>query len=292
MIQSMTGYGRSEGRFDNYTIIVELRSLNNRYLDCTIRVPRLYLFIEEQIKSALQKAISRGKVDVYVTIEGATDVSAGISVNHAVVAHYCAAFAELAATHSLDSQVTTYQMSQLPDVLVVEKSPEKVEEVGTQILSVLQTALADFSRMREQEGTHLRNDLLNHSNAVNQLVLKIQERTPITVLEYRKKLEKRMFEMLSAVPLDENRVIAEAALFADKVAVDEELVRLLSHLAQLDVLLSEETPVGRKLDFLVQELNREANTIGSKCNDIEIAHWVVDMKAELEKIREQTQNIE
>ncbi len=292
MIKSMTGYGRGEGNFGGRTITVEIRSVNNRYLDCSVRIPRIYLFVEEQVKAVIGQEISRGKVDVFVTLEGAEGNLVEISVNRPVAKGYFQAYAELAEMFQVKNDLTSSQLATLPEVLLVEKAKENVEQVGGQILSVVQQAMQDFHVMRQREGEKLHDDLLSRANQVENLVAIIEERSPLTVSEYQQKLELRMKEVLSASQLDEARILTEAAIFADKVAVCEETVRLYSHLSQLRRMLEEEGAVGRKLDFLIQEFNREANTIGAKCSDIEISRQVVELKAEIEKMREQVQNIE
>lgn len=292
MVKSMTGYGKGEAIFGGRTITVELRSVNNRYLDCAVRIPRLYLFMEDQIKSHLQKHISRGKVDVFVTFEGTEGDPVRIAINRSVADSYVNAYAQLAETYQLTNDLALSTLAKLPDVLTVEKSQEDVKQVGEQILKVLSLAMTQFSAMREREGLQLKEDILERSDQVEALLGNIKARSPVTLLEYRQKLEARMQEILANSQFDQSYILAESAIFADKVAVAEETVRLDSHLLQLREMLHEGGPIGRKLDFLVQEFNRETNTIGSKCNDIEISRWVVDMKAEIEKIREQTQNME
>lgn len=292
MVKSMTGYGRNEVLFEGYSISIELRSVNHRYFDCTIRLPRGYLFLEDAIKTKVQKEISRGKVEVFVNIDGLSDGASKIIVNHSIAKSYCDAFHELAETYHLDRTVSAFDLSKLPEVLSLEHSQEELDHIGDEILSILSKALEEFSQMRQKEGDTLRKDILVHCKEIQSLVEKIEVRSPQTVDEYREKLHRRLSEVLSAVPINEERVLTEAAIFADKIAVCEETVRIHSHLSQLTLLLQQNGATGRKLDFLIQELNRESNTIGSKCNDIEISHWVVDLKAELEKIREQIQNIE
>lgn len=292
MVNSMTGYGKGEATFQGRTITVELRAVNNRYFDSAVRIPRLYLFMEDQIKSTLQRHISRGKVDVFVSLEGSEGSPVEISINRPLADGYYKAYAQLAQTYQLENDLTLSALAKLPEVLVLEKSKEDVQAVGEQILSVLALALQEFSAMRQREGSQLKEDILSHSHQVHTLLTHIEERSPHTVQEYRQKLEARMAEILENTQIDPSHILTEAALFADKVAVDEETVRLHSHLLQLREMLEQGGAVGRKLDFLIQEFNREANTIGSKCNDIQICRWVVDMKAEIEKIREQTQNIE
>ena len=292
MVKSMTGYGRAEETINGCTITVELRSVNNRYLDCNIRIPRLYLFAEDAIKARVQGSISRGKVDVFVTLDNAGAGKVQVSVNKPVADGYHAALKELAATYGLSDDISVSLLSRFPEVLLAEKAEEDVEQMAKDICSVLDRALSDFDQMRTREGGRLRDDILSRAAAIEEKVSVVEARSPQTVSEYRAKLEARMNEVLSNTQIDPNRILAEAAIFADKVAVDEETVRLRSHLSQLREMLSKGGATGRKLDFLIQEFNREANTIGSKCSDIEIARHVVDIKAEIEKIREQVQNIE
>ena len=292
MVKSMTGYGRAEDTLNGCTITVELRSVNNRYLDCNVRMPRLYLFAEETIKSRVQNTISRGKVDVFVTLDSTGGEQVQVSVNQPLADGYYAALIQLAERYGLSKDISASLLSRFPDVLLAEKAEEDVEQRAQDICSVLDRALADFDQMRTREGARLEADVLSRAARIEKLVGKVEERSPQTVAEYRAKLEARMNEVLSNTQLDPARILTEAAIFADKVAVDEETVRLRSHIGQLRHMLEQGGATGRKLDFLIQELNREANTIGSKCSDIDIARHVVDIKAEIEKIREQVQNIE
>ena len=292
MVKSMTGYGRAEDTLNGCTITVELRSVNNRYLDCNVRMPRLYLFAEETIKSRVQNTISRGKVDVFVTLDSTGGEQVQVSVNQPLADGYYAALTQLAERYGLSKDISVSLLSRFPDVLLAEKAEEDVEQRAQDICSVLDRALADFDQMRTREGARLEADVLSRAARIEELVGKVEERSPQTVAEYRAKLEARMNEVLSNTQLDPARILTEAAIFADKVAVDEETVRLRSHIGQLRHILEQGGATGRKLDFLIQEFNREANTIGSKCIDIDIARHVVDIKAEIEKIREQVQNIE
>ena len=292
MVKSMTGYGRAEDTLNGCTITVELRSVNNRYLDCNVRMPRLYLFAEETIKSRVQNTISRGKVDVFVTLDSTGGEQVQVSVNQPLAAGYYAALTQLAERYGLSKDISVSLLSRFPDVLLAEKAEEDVEQRAQDICAVLDRALQDFDQMRTREGARLEADVLSRAARIEELVGKVEERSPQTVAEYRAKLEARMNEVLSNTQLDPARILTEAAIFADKVAVDEETVRLRSHIGQLRHMLEQGGATGRKLDFLIQEFNREANTIGSKCSDIDIARHVVDIKAEIEKIREQVQNIE
>lgn len=288
----MTGYGRGEAVLNGRTITVELRSVNNRYLDCTVKLPRIYVFAEDAIKARVQQHISRGKVDVFVTIGQSEAGDVKISVNKPVADGYYAALCALRDTYGLRDDISVGLLSRFQDVFLVEKTQEDLEAVSADLCQVLELALADFDAMREREGEKLLQDVRGRADTIAALTAQVEERAPGIVRDYRARLEAKMAEVLQNTQLEASRILTEAAIFADKVAVDEELVRLRSHLSQLDHMLSAGGAVGRKLDFLIQEFNREANTIGSKCGDIEAARVVVDIKAEIEKIREQIQNIE
>ncbi len=292
MIKSMTGYGRARETLHGRDITVELRSVNNRYLDCTVKMPRMYIFAEDAIKSMVQKSISRGKVDVFLTIDTIGADQAVISVNTALAEEYLQGIRTLAAELDLPENVTAWDLSRLPDVLTVTKAEEDLEAVSADLCAVLAKAIEAYNAMREREGQKLAEDILGRLDTIEALTAAVEERSPQTVAEYREKLLERMREVLGSATVDEGRLLTEAAIFADKVAVDEETVRLRSHLSQLREMLQGSEPIGRKLDFLIQEVNRESNTIGSKCCDVDIARKVVDLKAEVEKIREQVQNIE
>ena len=292
MIKSMTGYGRGEAVLHGRPITVEVRSVNNRYLDCTVKLPRIYVFAEDAIKAAVQSHISRGKVDVFITIGPSESGDVSISVNRPVADGYYAALCALRDAYGLKDDISVSLMSRFQDVFLVEKTQEDLEAVSADICSVLELALRDFDAMRLREGEKLGQDVLSRAASIEGLVSKVEVRSPDIVADYRARLTAKMAEVLQNTQLDESRTLTEAAIYADKVAVDEETVRLRSHLSQLRHLLQQEGAIGRKLDFLIQEFNREANTIGSKCNDIETAGYVVDIKAEIEKIREQIQNME
>ncbi len=292
MVKSMTGYGRARETLNGRDITVEVRSVNNRYLDCTVKMPRTYVFAEDAIKSRVQKAISRGKVDVYVTIDTtAADVSV-VAVNEPLARSYYEALMKLKETFTLEGDVTPMALAKFPDVLTVTRAEEDLETVAADICAVLEQALQAYNEMRAVEGERLAADISGRVSTIESVVSKVEERSPQTVAEYRARLTGKMNEVLQSTTIDESRILTEAAIFADKIAVDEETVRLRSHIAQLRAMLQDSQPVGRKLDFLIQEVNRECNTIGSKCNDLTIAQDVVNMKAEVEKIREQVQNIE
>lgn len=294
MIRSMTGYGRGEATQNGRKITVELRSVNNRYLDCGVKMPRAYIFAEDAIKTRVGKAISRGKVDVFINIVQTEGEAFAVAVNEELAKSYIDALQKLITMGAgqVESSYRATDLARFPDVLTVEKKEEDLEAIAEEICAVLDVALEDFNRMREREGEKLANDILNRANIIEEFTGKVEQRSPQTVAEYRARLEAKMQEVLQNTQLEESRILTEAAIFADKIAVDEETVRLRSHLEQLRDMLSKGGATGRKLDFLIQEFNRETNTIGSKCNDIEISRMVVDMKAEIEKIREQVQNVE
>ena len=295
MVKSMTGYGRGELSFeDGVQLTVELRAVNNRYLDCTVKMPRAYIFAEDAMKSRVQKGAVRGKVDVFVTIVRGCGDDMVVTVNEELAKSYIDALYKL---HDLGGgkvrrEYYATDLARFPDVLTVEKAEEDPEQMKGRLLSVLDLALEDFNAMRTTEGGRLAEDVLGRADTIEKLLGEVEERSPQTVNDYRTRLEAKMREVLQNTQIDEARLLTEAAIFADKVAVDEETVRLHSHLGQLRELLGTGGAVGRKLDFLIQEFNREANTIGSKCSDVEITRRVVDMKAEIEKIREQVQNLE
>lgn len=292
MIKSMTGYGSAKGQYDGFEITVELKSVNNRYLDTSVRLPRSFLFAEDAVKSAVQAHISRGKVDVFVSIDtsGADDMV--VKVNEPLLRSYVEAINHIANEYSLTNDLTAMSIARVPDVLSVERRDINAEEIASVIKNVAEQALCDFDAMRLREGEKLRDDVLSRVDTISELVSTVERESPKTVAEYRARLEQKMAEVLGTAGIDENRILAEAAIFADHIAVDEETVRLRSHMSQLTTMMNGASPIGRKLDFLIQEFNREANTIGSKCQNSDIAHVVVDIKSEIEKIREQIQNIE
>ena len=292
MVKSMTGYGRAQGSFSGGDILVEIKSVNNRYLDCGVKLPRIYGFAEEAVKAAVQKSISRGKVDVFITISSAGAENVKISLNAPVVEGYLAALKQIAADYGVRDDISVSSLSRFPDVFLVEKQEEDEQEVREAVLAVVGEALEAFDAMRTREGDALRRDMTEKSDQILDLVSKVEARNPETVAAYRERLTNKMQEVLGNTAIDEARILQEAAIYADKVAVDEETVRLRSHVDQMRSMLSEGGVMGRKLDFLMQEMNREANTIGSKCSDVAEARTVVDIKALLEKLREQIQNIE
>lgn len=292
MVKSMTGYGRAREMRNGRDITVEVRSVNNRYLDCTVKMPRAYIFAEDRMKARVQQAISRGKVDVFVTIDASAADAAVVAVNEPLARGYYDALTRLKTMFDLSGDITPEVLAKFPDVLAVTKAEEDVEAIAADICAVLDDALAAYNDMRAVEGEKLAADVAGRITTIEAVVGKVEERSPQTVAAYRQRLEAKMQEVLQSTTIDESRILTEAAIFADKIAVDEETVRLRSHIAQLQAMLVSGEPVGRKLDFLIQEVNRECNTVGSKCNDLTIAQDVVNMKAEVEKIREQVQNME
>ena len=292
MIKSMTGYGRARKTLNKRDITVEVRSVNNRDLDCTVKMPRMYTFAEDAIKQCVQKAISRGKVDVFITVDASAADVAKVTVNRELAAGYAAALRELSEVCGTEPHITPEQLSRFPDVLTVTKADEDLETVSADFCEVLTEALNSYNEMRAAEGAKLAEDILNRLSTIEEYTTQVEKRSPETVREYREKLTSRMQEVLQNTTIDAQRILTEAAIYADKTAVDEETVRLRSHVAQLRGMVESNEPMGRKMDFLIQEVNRESNTIGSKCNDVEIARVVVGLKAEVEKMREQVQNVE
>ena len=291
MIKSMTGYGRARENRNGRDITVEVRSVNNRYLDCTVKLPRAYIFAEDAVKARVQKAVSRGKVDVFITMESAGSDDAVVTVNEPLARAYCKALSQLEALGAKGG-VSAVELARFPDVVTVTKAEEDLEAIAGDICAVLDQALAAYNDMRAVEGRKLAEDVVSRAGTIEQCVGVVEERSPQTVEEYRQKLFAKMQEVLGSTNIDEGRILQEAAIYADKVAVDEETVRLRSHIAQLRAMVESVKPVGRDMDFLVQEFNRECNTIGSKCKDLRITETVLQMKAEVEKIREQVQNVE
>ncbi|MDF2633024.1 MAG: YicC family protein [Caproiciproducens sp.] len=292
MIRSMTGFGRCEDTINGRDIIIEIKSVNHRYFEFSSRITRGYGFLDEKLKSYLQGQIFRGKIDVYVSIETLEDTDSQVLVNHSLAAGYVNALHELAQRYSLRDDISVSTVSRYSDIFTVHKAPEDEEIIWNAVKEVTNKALDSFIRMREAEGARLKADVLQRAETILATVGKIEERSPQTIIEYQQKLKQRLSEMLGDSNIDEQRILTEAAIFADKIAVAEETVRLRSHFEQFSNMLNSNEAVGRKLDFIVQEMNRETNTIGSKCVDSQIAYMVVDIKAEIEKIREQIQNIE
>ncbi len=292
MIKSMTGFGRATKEIDGYVISVELKSVNHRYFEFNCRIPRQYGFIEDKMKSYVNSKVARGKIDCFVSIEALNTESAEVVVNHTMASAYIKALKELSAEYDLKEDFGTNSISHYPDVLVVKKAEEDEEKLWSYVKEVATEAIDKFISMREVEGEKMKEDIYSRGQYILDAVSFVEKRSPETVKEYNSKLIERVHELLGDVSLDEGRVLQEVAIYADKVAVAEETVRLRSHIEQLNNFLNSKEAIGRKMDFLVQEINRETNTIGSKANDVEIARKVVDIKAEIEKIREQIQNIE
>ena len=292
MIKSMTGFGSAKGTVEGLNITVELKSVNNRYLDVSVRMPRSFMFAEEAVKSAVQRHISRGKVDVFVSVDSSDAGDITVKVNEALLKGYIDAVRSISEEYSLPADMTAFGVSRFPDVLSVEKKDLDADAISAGIVDITEHALDDFDAMRLREGEKLRDDVLGRLETITGFVADVETKSPETVKEYRARLEAKMAEVLGSAGIDENRILAEAAIFADHIAVDEETVRLRSHMSQLKKMINGSSPTGRKIDFLIQEFNREANTIGSKCQNSDIAHTVVELKSEIEKIREQIQNIE
>ena len=292
MIKSMTGYGRAVETINNREFTVELRSVNNRYLDCSVRLPRILSFAEDAVKQAVKASVSRGKVDVFISVRSEGGEEIQVSLNPNVLEGYLKAMRQMVDQYGVKDDISVSTVSRLPEVFVMEKPELDEEQLQKDLMQVVQAALSGYDAMRLQEGKALDQDLRSRGETILDLVSQVEAGNSQTVVDYRNRLEAKLKEVLNNTAIDESRILTEAAIFADKVAVDEETVRLRSHLKQMNAMLDGGGAVGRKLDFLLQEMNREANTIGSKCTDVNLARIVVDIKAELEKIREQTQNIE
>lgn len=292
MVRSMTGFGRAKAEIDSLDITVEIKSVNHRYFEFSCRVPRAYSFLEEKIKSKLSAAISRGKVEVCVLIDFNNENSTLIEVDKQYTAAYLNAIKSLSKEFGIKNDIKASCLIGNNDIFKVKRQVLEDEVITNAVFTVLDEAIKNFITMRSEEGERLFNDVKNRTEFILEKVAFIEERSPETVAEYRNRIEQKIKELLGDTSIDEQRILTEVAIFADKVAVAEETVRLRSHIKQFETLVSSSDAVGRKLDFIVQEMNREANTIGSKAQDIEIAHTVVDIKSEIEKIREQIQNME
>lgn len=292
MIKSMTGYGKSEQTIDSLNVTVEIKSVNHRYFEFSARVPREYGFLEEKLKKYCNSLITRGKVECYVSVEDLDEREMEVNVNETLAAGYVKALKELSERFGLKDDISAVTLSRYPDVITLHKASEDEERIWNAVKTVAETAVSKFIEMRETEGSKLRGDILSRADYIIECVEFIEGRSPETVREYNEKLKQRMKELLGDAAVDEQRLLNEAAIYADKIAVDEETVRLRSHISQLREFMNSSEAIGRKLDFLVQEINREANTIGSKAQDVDIAKKVIAIKAEVEKIREQVQNIE
>ena len=292
MIKSMTGYGSAKGTVAGLEISAEIKSVNNRYLDISVRMPRSFIFAEDAVRAAAQKHVSRGKLDIFVSVDSSAAGDMTVKVNEPLLKGYIEAINHISEEYGLPCDLSAVSVSRFPDILCVEKSDLDAEAISEGISSVVEKALCDFDAMRCREGEKLCADVLSRAETISSLVSCVERESPRTVEAYRARLYQKVSEVLSSSSVDESRILAEAAIFADHIAVDEETVRLRSHISQLRGMLDGGSPIGRKLDFLIQEFNREANTIGSKCQNSDIAHVVVDLKSEIEKIREQIQNIE
>lgn len=292
MIKSMTGFGRAQDTVDRMNISVEIKSVNHRYFEFSSKVPRMYGFLDEKLKTHIQSFVARGKIDCFVTIEELEDDNCTVSINHSLASGYINALAELSEKYGIENDVTATTLSKYYDIFSVHKDEADEERVWNAVRTVTDRALSSFIAMREREGEKLKNDILSRCDIILENVGFIEERSPQTVIEYNAKLLERMKTVLEDVHVDEQRLLTEAAIYADKIAVAEETVRLRSHVEQMCEFMNSNAAIGRKADFLIQEFNREANTIGSKAQDVAIAKKVIDIKSEVEKIREQIQNIE
>ena len=292
MIESMTGYGRVQSVIDGMNITVELKSVNHRYFEFASKIPRNYGFLDDKIKKYIQTRVARGKIDCYISIEMLEAQPADVVINHTLAAGYVKALTELAKVYDLKDDITATAVARYPEIFSVRKAPEDEDKIFNSVKQVLDMALDGFIEMRIKEGENLRNDILSRVKIIEERLEFIEKASPKTLEDYITRLRQRIKDLIGDAILDEQRILTEAAIFADKIAVAEETVRLHSHLQQLESMMKSDDAVGRKLDFLVQEINRETNTIGSKAQDVEIAKAVVDIKAEVEKIREQIQNIE
>lgn len=292
MLKSMTGYGRAQKILSGRDILVEIRSVNHRYYEYSSRIPRTYNYIDEKLKALLKNSISRGKVDISVSINNIEGRDTEIAINKGVAEGYLNALRSVSAELNVDDDLTLSKLIKLPDIFNVQKTPDDEEQVWNDVAEVAGEALQKFVAMRETEGEKLHSDILEKARLISEMVGRVEELSPLTVEAYREKLFRKLSEVLESKDIDQQRIVTEAAIFSEKIAVDEETVRLKSHISQLEEMLDSGEAIGRKLDFIVQEMNRETNTIGSKAQDLNITKIVVDMKAELEKIREQIQNIE
>ncbi|MGN1137923.1 MAG: YicC/YloC family endoribonuclease [Ruminococcus sp.] len=292
MISSMTGFGRFEGQVNGRNITLEIKSVNHRYTEFSCRTTKGYSFLEEKLKSYITSKVSRGKIDMFVSITEPENTPTEVLVNHNLVQGYINAFKEIETDFGVKNEISVTDISRYPDVLTVHKAPENEDEVLADVLVAVDSALESFLSMRRAEGERLKADILMRAEKIISYVEEVEARSPETVAEYKQRLQDKIEEFLKSKDYDQQRVITEVAIYADKVAVDEETVRLRSHFEQLKTYLEKDEPIGRSLDFLVQEMNREANTIGSKVRDAQIAQIVVQIKNEIEKIREQIQNIE
>lgn len=292
MIKSMTGYGHFEDTLHNRKISAEIRSVNHRYTDFTVKVQRQFGFLEDILRKEAANTVKRGKVDIFLNIVDYNEDSVMVSANKELAKSYLNELKSLSETLKIPGEVNIMDIARFPDMFKVDKPPVDEEELKADVLSVFGKALLAYDNMRKEEGERLGCDLLEKGKVISSYVDKIKERAPLIVKEYSERLRSGMEEILKNVPVDEGRLLNEVAIFTDRVNVDEEMVRLKSHVEELSIIIGANAPAGRKLDFLVQEINREVNTTGSKSNDVETTKMVVEMKTEIEKMREQIQNIE
>ena len=294
MVRSMTAFGRARGEVNGKKIIAEIKSVNNRYLDCQVKLPRAYAYLEEKVKALAASRISRGKVEISISIENTESSGAAVALDEAYARSYIDALFALRDRFALTDDITVMSVAANRDIFTVTRAEEDAERDWEDVKGVLESALDDFISFREKEGMRLRDDLTEKKRTLERILSSVEERSEECIASYKSKLEDRLHAILedNSIDLNEQRVLTECAIFADRVAIDEETVRLRSHLQAFDEMLLSNEPVGRKLDFLLQEMNRETNTIGSKAQDTEIARDVIEMKNELEKIREQIQNLE
>lgn len=292
LLTSMTGYGRGEDTIDGRHIIIEIRTVNHKYLEFSPRISRGYLFLEDKLKQFVQGFISRGKVDIFLQIETLEESDAQVQVNHSLACGYVHAFRELKERYQLEDNPSLELLASHNEIFSIHKAPENEEKILSDVLKVAETAKSSLVKMRNTEGKRLEEDIMKRAGHILSIVEEIEQKAPDTVSQYKKRLQEKITETIEDSRFDEQRVLTEVAIFADKVAVDEETVRLRSHFNQLEKMAVSGSPIGRKMDFLVQEMNREANTIGSKCVNSDISYHIVDIKSEIEKIREQIQNVE
>lgn len=292
MVKSMTGFGRAVENVNGLNITVEIKSVNHRYFEFSARMPRAYQFAEDTLKSFCQQRVTRGKIELSVFVEDNTEKAFSVEINRPFASAYISALKQLAKEYKIKDDLRLSAIADNPELLTLRKTSLEDEVVTEALLTVTEKAVESFIKMREVEGEKLKADVLARADEILKKVEFVESRSPETVKAHRERLEEKMRELLDSASIDEQRLITETAIFADKIAVDEETVRLRSHIDQLRVMLDSDTPTGKKMDFLIQEMNREANTIGSKSQNVEIAHTVVDIKSEIEKIREQIQNIE
>lgn len=291
MIKSMTGFGRYEYQTGSKKFTVELKGVNHRYLDVNIRMPKKFNFFETAIRTLLKQYALRGKVDIFITYEDNSESQAALKYNETLAAEYMRYFKQMEESFGIDNDIRVSTLAHCPEVLTMEEKPDDEDALWSGLQMALKGAFAQFVETRTTEGENLKKDILNKLSGMETLVGHVEERSPQIVEEYRKKLEDKIHELLD-MPVDENRMAAEVILYADKICTDEETVRLKSHISHMRDTLEETEGIGRKLDFIAQEMNREANTILSKANDLEVSNYAIGLKTEIEKIREQIQNIE